>query len=197
MEITSSLKACQITAGAVSELYKGSKALSDKFLMRKIEAFAKEPFSEKSKKFINKIDADKFEEIQEQIIHVLTQAESVIKALYAKRLTEAYCEQNIDWSTYCRMSFILSQVFTYDFVALVKYYNNEFDCEVTQNKLNQFAQLGLIDYNLYGDNDTPWAYKFLPNDLGRSFIRCVLFDIDANLKTKIEDKRKVALNTTF
>ena len=197
MEISSLLKACQITAAAVLDLYKGSKMLSDAFLMRKIEQFAKEPFSEKSKKFIACMDADKFEKIQEQIIYAITQAESISKALYAKRLVEAYCEQNIDWSTYCRMNFILCQVFSHDFVALVTYYNNELDSEVTQNKLNQFAQLGLVDYNLYGDDELPWEYKFLRNDLGRNFIRCVLFDVDANLKTKIENKRRAILNTKF
>ena len=124
------LAACKLTAQAIASIYKGAKTISDVFLARKIEKFAEEPFSEKSKEYINSMDVNKFEELQEQIIHSLTHAESVLKALYVKNLTSAYCENKIDWSTFCRMNFVLGQIYTMDLISLVKFYNYEHDEEV-------------------------------------------------------------------
>ena len=77
---------------------------------------------------------DKFEELQEQIIHSITQAESVVKARYIKNLTEAYCEERIDWLTFCRMNFILNQIYTFDLKSLVMFYNDETAEKLTDEK---------------------------------------------------------------
>lgn len=183
MSIQTTLSACKLTAQAVMCMYKGAKKISDIFLTRKIEKFAEKPFSEKSQQYIDGLDTTKFEQLQEQIIHALTHAESTIKAIYIKNLTEAHCRQEIDWITFCRMNHVLNQIFTFDLRLLVMFYNNEKaeeKCdEITQNKLNLFAQCGLVDYsNILDANGATLRDMFLLNDFGRKFIVCALPDLD-------------------
>lgn len=188
------LAACKLTAQAIASIYKGAKTISDVFLARKIEKFAEEPFSEKSKEYINSMDVNKFEELQEQIIHSLTHAESVLKALYVKNLTSAYCENKIDWSTFCRMNFVLGQIYTMDLISLVKFYNYEHDEEVTQNKLNQFAGLGLVGIsNIYDAEGMSLSGMYPQNEFGRKFIDCVLLDLDKESKKRIEDRQNAMM----
>lgn len=193
MGFVASLETCKITAQAVRAMYESAKIASNVFLARKIKKFAEEPFSEKSRKFIDEMEREKFQELQDQIIHALTQAESTIKAMYLKKMTEAYCEKRIDWLTFCRMTFILGQIFTFDFESLVKFYNYEFDGDVTQNKLMLFAQLGLVDSNINDEGDVSMCDAFSRNNFGRIFIECVLSDLDESLKKRLEDRRQAAL----
>lgn len=193
MNLIATLETCKLTSQALLDMYKGVKTISDVFLARKIEKFAEEPFSEKSQKFIDEMEREKFQELQDQIIHALTQAESTIKAMYLKKMTEAYCEKRIDWLTFCRMTFILGQIFTFDFESLVKFYNYEFDGDVTQNKLMLFAQLGLVNSNINDEGDVSMCDAFSRNNFGRIFIECVLSDLDESLKKRIEDRRQAAL----
>ncbi len=187
------LAACKLTAQAIASMYKGAKTISDVFLARKIEKFAEEPFSEKSLLYINNLDAQKFERLQEQLIHALTHAETAVKALYVKNLTEAHCRGDIDWLTFCRMNHILRQIFTFDLKPLAMFYNHErpenIEDEITQNKLNFFAQLGLVDYTniLDGSGKEP---MFEPNEFGKKFIKCAIPDLDLASKNRADAQFK-------
>ena len=142
------------------------------------------------------MNPDKFEELQEQIIHSITQAESVIKAIYIKNLTKAYCEEKINWLTFCRMNFILNQIYTFDLKSLVMFYNDEIAKdiadEMTQNKMNFFAQLGLMDYTNIHDamGESPLFEK---NEFGRLFIECVVPDLDEESQKKVQENQKTML----
>jgi hypothetical protein len=195
-EIIAILKASKLTANAVVSMYRGAATISNIFLAKKIEKFGKAPFSKRGKKFIRDMNPDKFEKLQEQIIHSLTQAESVLKALYIKKLTEAYCEEKINWLTFCRMNFILNQIYTFDLKCLVMFYNDEIAKdiadEMTQNKMNFFAQLGLMDYTNIHDamGESPLFEK---NEFGRLFIECVVPDLDEESPKKVQENQKTML----
>lgn len=190
-EVVAVLKACKLTATVIVNMYKGAQAISDIFLTRKIEKFAEKSFSEESKKYIEEMSDEKFEQFLEQIIHTLTHAETVIKAMYVKNLTEAYCNQKINWNTFCRMNFIIGQIYTFDLKSLVLFYNEDTpeieEDEITQNKLNHFAQLGLLDYTNISDamGETP---MFETNDFGKKFIECALPDLDELSKKRVKEK---------
>ena len=195
-EIIAILKASKLTANAVVSMYRGAATISNIFLAKKIEKFGKAPFSKRGKKFIRDMNPDKFEKLQEQIIHSLTQAESVLKALYIKKLTEAYCEEKINWSTFCRMNFILNQIYTFDLKSLVMFYNDEiakdFADEMTQNKMNFFAQLGLMDYTNIHDamGERPMFEK---NEFGQKFIECVAPDLNDASKKRVHEEEESML----
>ena len=195
-DIISILEASKLTAKAVVQMYKGAKSLSDIFLTKKIENFGNAPFSEKAQKFIEEMNPDKFEELQEQIIHSITQAESVIKAIYIKNLTKAYCEEKITWQAFCRMNFILSQIYTFDIKSLVMFYNDEtannVTDEMTQNKMNFFAQLGLMDYTNIQDamGESPMFEK---NEFGQKFIECVAPDLNDASKKRVHEEEESML----
>jgi len=176
------LSTCKLTAQTVMCMYNAAKIASNLFLTHKIENFAKEPFSEKSLNYISEMDQSKFEELEQQIIHALTHAESVVKAIYVKNLTEAHCRGDIDWLTFCRMNFILSQTFTFDLKTLVLYYNDEISEEITTNRMYFFAQLGLVDYT--HAMSTEVHDLFNKNDFGANFIKCALPQLNEESKKR-------------
>ena len=162
-------------------LYTAAKTAENTFLMHKIQKFEENPLSEKSQKFLDELDekdGNKLVEIQEQIIHTLTQSESILKAICLKNLLNALCQGKVDWSTFFRMNYTLNQIFTYDLRVLVMYYTNEEETDVeqfTQNNLNHFAQLGLVDYNNTLDaNGISLKDMFPKNKFGKSFVENVL-----------------------
>jgi hypothetical protein len=93
------------TLSALASLYKGADAINSRFIVKKIAKFSEKPFDEKVvQDYINRIDIYRWEEIQDAIIHQLTQAESVVKAVYERNLVEALLTRMISDADFGRMN---------------------------------------------------------------------------------------------
>lgn len=169
---------------SLKAVYDFSQKASNFFLTKKIDAFNENPQSEKSKEFWAKLkdDHQEFEKIMELLIHHLISAESTVKAKYIRNLVDSYSEGKIDWLMFCRMNFILSQIYTFDLEKLVHTYYG-YSSEVDNSYKERFFTLGLLDHKvkyLVGEesvtkedlNDLEIEYE--ENELGKIFIDCVL-----------------------
>ena len=174
---------------AVRILYDCARSLSNRMLMKKIEAFAAEPQSEKNKKFLNSLSPERFEELQDLLMLSLNSAESVIKAQYLRKLMNSLCEGRINWLQFGKMNFILNQIYTFDLEKIAIFYHGD-KSKIDNNDKERFFTLGLLDHkknHLWG-NDTvtkkdlkELEIDYETNDLGELFVDCILF----NEKTKI------------
>lgn len=103
MEILSILTETKKTLSALATLYKRCVAINNRFLVKKTEKFSEKPFDETTiKDFVEGIDINHWEEIQDVVIHQLTQAESVIKALYERNLVEALLTKKLQMVNFGR-----------------------------------------------------------------------------------------------
>lgn len=172
------------TGKTLKAVYDFSQKASNFFLAKKIDAFNENPQSEKSKEFWTKLkdNHQEFEKIMELLIHHLISAESTVKAKYIRNLVDSYSEGKIDWLMFCRMNFILSQIYTFDLEKLVHTYYG-YSSEVDNSYKERFFTLGLLDHKvkyLVGEesvtkedlNDLGIEYE--ENELGKIFIDSVL-----------------------
>ena len=179
--------------GVINGMLTAAKTAHNHFLENKILKFAENPLSEESRKFFEDLaqkDGKQLEKIIDQVIHSLTKAESILKATYLRNLLDALCQGKIDWGEFFRMNFILNQSFTCDLESLVMFYNGELTAnpayEITQNKMNHFAQLGLADFT--NAMSTEVNDLFEKNEFGKKFIECALPDLDELSKKRCQEK---------
>ena len=69
------------------------------------------------------ISSEENRKIQDGIIHQLTQAESIVKAIYERNLVEALLTHNISDPEFWRMNFILQHLYSLDIEDLIHLYN--------------------------------------------------------------------------
>lgn len=162
------------TLSALASLYKGCVAVNSRFLVKKIEKFSEKPFDEDVvRNFVNGIDVNRWEEIQDLVIHQLTQSESVIKALYERNLVESLLVKKISDGEFWRMNFILQHLYTFDIGDLIKLYDGA-DCSKDQKKTFAFYQLLKDDSGpvLEGNALVP-RQDYLLNDFGKKFVESI------------------------
>lgn len=134
MEPLSIITGTTKTLSAVASLYRECIAINSRFLVKKIEKFSEKPFKEEDiRKFISGIDIYKWEEIEDAVIHQLTQAESLVKATYERNLVEALLTHEISDSEFWRMNFILQHLYSLDIEGLINLYNGG-ACTAEQKK---------------------------------------------------------------
>ena len=169
---------------SVKLLYEAAKYAKNRFLMKKIEAFGANPQSESSKKFLCTLTPEKFEELQDLLMHSLNSAETVIKATYLRKLMNALSEGRINWQQFGKMNFILNQIYTFDLEKLAEFYHG-IKSKIDKNDKERFFTLGLLNHktnHLWG-NDTitkkdlkELETKYECNDLGQLFVDSILFE---------------------
>lgn len=185
---------------SLKAVYDFSQKASNFFLTKKIDAFNENPQSEKSKEFWAKLkdDHQEFEKIMELLIHHLISAESTVKAKYIRNLVDSYSEGKIDWLMFCRMNFILSQIYTFDLEKIVEFYYGS-ESKLEKNDEERFFTLGLVNHVRNRSNVVDLAMtkdlevKYEKNDLGEIFVDCVLHDE----KIKISQRHQKEVEKSF
>lgn len=174
MELFSFLIGTTKTLSALVSLYKGCVTVNNRFLVKKIEKFSERPFDEaKVNELVNSIGIYRWEEIQDLVIHQLTQAESVTKAGYARNLVEALLAKRISEAEFGKMNFVLQHLYTFDVGELIKQYDGV-DGPVPLK--DTFAFYGLLDVSRMHDIDGE-ALSFNPiytkTDFGQKFVESI------------------------
>lgn len=174
MEFLSILTGTTKTLSALATLYKGCVALNSRFLVKKIEKFSEKPFDEEIvRNFVKGIDVNRWEEIQDLVIHQLTQAESIIKAIYERNLVEALLTKKISDAEFWKMNFVLQHLYTFDVGDLIKFYDGD-DCPVPMKETFAFYSLLRASGPHYVGNGTlslGSAYRI--TDFGKKFIEAI------------------------
>jgi len=174
MEPLSILTGATKPFAALATLYKSCVAINSRFIVKKIEKFSEKPFDPKVVEgYIKNIGIYHWEEIQDVVIHQLTQAESVVKAVYERNLVEALLTRKITENEFWRMNFVLQHLYTFDIGDLIKLYNGV-DCSKDQKKA--FAL-----YQLLKDDSGPvlegkalvHRQDYLLNDFGKKFVESI------------------------
>lgn len=169
---------------AVKLLYDGAKHISNRFLIKKIEAFGKDPHSEPAKEFLSSLSVEKFEELQDLLMHNLNSAESVVKAQYLRKLMNSLCEGRINWLQFGKMSFILNQIYTFDVEKIAEIYYGV-SSKVNKSDKERFFTLGLLNHrnkHLWGNDIVTrkdlkeMETEYDKNDLGQLFVDSILFE---------------------
>lgn len=168
--LTGSIK----TLSALVSLYKGCVVVNSRFLVKKIEKFSEKPFDEESvKDFVDGIDINRWEEIQDMVIHQLTHAESVIKALYERNLVEALLTHKISDAEFWKMNFALQHLYTFDIEDLMRLYSNG---TCSEDKKKNFAFYGLLkDDGItdFSEGNLTIGQKYTLNDFGKKFVESI------------------------
>ena len=162
------------TLSALASLYKGADAINSRFIVKKIAKFSEKPFDEKVvHDYVNSIDMDRWEEIQDSIIHQLTQAESVVKACYERNLVEALLTRKISDADFGRMNFILQHLYISDFIELMRLYEGGI---CSEEKKKMFLFYGLLDDggNLDEvDGMAIFGQLYKNNGFGKNFVEAI------------------------
>ena len=140
---------------AIKLLYDAACYAKNRFLIKKIEAFGADPQTESSKEFLRSLTSEKFEELQDLLIHSLNSAETLEKAKFLRRLMTSLCEGKINWQQFGKMNFILNQIYTFDLIKLAEFYHGN-KSKIDNNDKERFFTLGLLNHktnHLWG-NDT-------------------------------------------
>ncbi|WP_295681223.1 hypothetical protein [uncultured Fibrobacter sp.] len=174
LELISFLDGSRKTLSALASLYKEAEIIKSRHIVKKIAKFSEKPFDEKIiQDYVNSIGIDRWEEIQDIVIHQLTQAESVVKAIYERNLVESLLTRRITDAEFWRMNFILQHLFTFDIGDLVKLYDG-IDCSKEQKKTFAFYQLLKDDSGqVLEGNALVFRQGFLLNDFGKKFVEAV------------------------
>ena len=174
MEFLSILTGTTKTLSALATLYKGCVALNSRFLVKKIEKFSEKPFDEEIVRgFVEGIEINRWEEIQDLVIHQLTQAESVVKAIYERNLVEALLMRKISDAEFWKMNFVLLHLYTFDVGYLIKFYDGN-DCPESMKETFAFYSLLHASGPHYVGNGTlslGSAYRI--TDFGKKFIEAI------------------------
>lgn len=162
------------TLSALVSLYKGCVAINSRFLVKKIEKFSEKPFDEDVvRNFVNGIGVNRWEEIQDLVIHQLTQAESVVKAIYERNLVESLLTRRITDAEFWRMNFVLQHLYTFDIGELVQLYNGG---SCSEEKKNVFLFYGLLDDDgimKLENGHLNMGQHSSPNDFGKKFVESI------------------------
>ena len=174
MEPLSILTGAAKSFAALASLYKSSVAINSRFIAKKIEKFSETPFDPKIvEDYITSIDIYHWEEIQDAIIHQLTQAESIIKAVYERNLVEALFTRKITENEFWRMNFILQHLYTFDIDELVQMYNG-ISCSEEKKKVFLFYGLLNDDGIMKFENGyVNMGQHSAPNDFGKKFVESI------------------------
>lgn len=174
MELLSIISGSIKTLSALATIYKGAVAINNRFIVKKIAKFSEKPFDEKVvHDYVNSIDMDRWEEIQDTIIHQLTQAESVIKACYERNLVEALLTRKISDADFGRMNFILQHLYTSDIIELMRLYNGG---SCTEEKKKMFLFYGLLDdkgITKFENGRMTIGQQSTANDFGKKFVEAI------------------------
>lgn len=174
MEFLSIITGTTKTLSALASLYKGCLAVNSRFLVKKIEKFSEKPFDEEVvKKFVEGIDINRWEGIQDLVIHQLTQAESVIKALYERNLVEVLLTKKISDAEFWKMNFVLLHLYTFDIGELIKL-NDGGNCPEQMKKA--FSFYGLLDDSGphdEGEGTLSLSSVYTINDFGKKFVESI------------------------
>lgn len=159
---------------ALASLYKSCVAINSRFIAKKIEKFSEKPFEPKIvEDYINSIDIYHWEEIQDAIIHQLTQAESVVKAVYERNLVESLLTRKISDDEFWRMNFVLQHLYTFDIDKLVQLYNG---ASCSEEKKKVFLFYGLLDdegITKFENGRLNIGQHSSPNDFGKKFVESI------------------------
>lgn len=174
MELLSILRGTTKTLSALATLYNGCLAVNSRFLVKKIEKFSEKPFDEEVvRNFVEGIDINRWEEIQDLVIHQLTQAESIVKAIYERNLVEALLTRKISDAEFWKMNFVLQHLYTFDVGDLIKFYDGA-DCSKDQKKIFTFYQLLNHDNGRSVEGYTLVLHdNYLLNDFGKKFVESI------------------------
>lgn len=174
MEPLSIIPGAKKTLSALATLYNGCKAINDRFVVKKIEKFSEKPFDENVvKNFIEEIDISRWEEIQDSVIHLLTHAETVVKAVYERNLVEALLTKKITDDEFWKMNFALQHLYTLDIGDLVHLYSGE---SCSEDKKRNFAFYGLLKdkgITSFASNALTIGQHYALNDFGKKFVDAV------------------------
>lgn len=174
MELISLFEGSRKTLAALATLYKGAVAINSRFIVKKIAKFSEKEFDKKVvEDYVSSIGIERWEEIQDLIIHQLTQAESVIKAIYERNLIEALLTRKISDAEFWKMNFVLQHLYTFDIGELIKLYDGG-DCPV-QMKVS-FSFYGLLDDSGphdEGDGNLSLTSIYTINDFGKKFVESI------------------------
>ncbi len=159
---------------ALVSLYKSGVALNNRFIVKKIEKFGEKPFDEnKVKEFVDGIGIYRWEEIQDLVIHQLTQAESITKAGYERNLVEALLANRISDAEFWRMNFVLQHLYTFDVGELIGLYDGK-DCPTPLK--DTFTFYGLLDVSRmhFEDGETlSFDSIYTITDFGKKFVESI------------------------
>ena len=162
------------TLSALASLYKGAADINSRFIVKKIAKFSEKPFDEKVvQDYINSIDIYRWEEIQDAIIHQLTQAESVVKAIYERNLVEALLTRKISDGDFWRMNFILQHLYTFDIDDLVRLYSGD---SCSEEKKKMFLFYGLLEdggMTKFENGSMNIGQQSSTNDFGMKFVEAI------------------------
>ena len=174
MEFLSIITGTTKTLSALASLYKGGLAVNSRFLVKKIEKFSEKPFDEEVvKKFVEGIDINRWEGIQDLVIHQLTQAESVTKALYERNLVEVLLTKKISDAEFWKMNFVLLHLYTFVIGELIKL-NDGGNCPEQMKKA--FSFYGLLDDSGphdEGEGTLSLSSVYTINDFGKKFVESI------------------------
>ena len=174
MELLSIISGSIKTLSTLATIYKGAESISNRFIVKKILKFSEKPFDEKVvQDYVNSIDIDRWEEIQDTIVHQLTQAESVVKACYERNLVEALLTRKISDADFGRKNFILQHLYTSDIIELMRLYNGG---TCSDEKKKMFLFYGLLDDGgnlnvVDGRGIIGQFYK--KNEFGKNFVEAI------------------------
>ena len=174
MELLSIISGSIKTLTTLASMYNGAEAIKNRFIVKKIVKFSEKPFDENVvQDYVNSIDMDRWEEIQDTIIHQLTQAESVIKACYERNLVEALLTRKITDADFGRMNFILQHLYTSDIIELMRLYNGG---SCTEEKKKMFLFYGLLDdkgITKFENGRMIIGQRSSINDFGKNFVDAI------------------------
>lgn len=176
------------------KLVEGATALNNNFLLKKINAFLEERFEgddEAILEFVNGIDQSDWTKAQDLIIHNINHAEFEIKSIYLKRLFNALLKKEISLEEFWKMSFILQQVYAFDFTDLLAY---GYGKSLFDSQLEKFHTHGLLDrrieFNKESDDERAQVL-YVQNDFGRKLIGVILHD--EKERRDIKDKKSMSI----
>lgn len=174
METLSILIGATKSFTALANLYKSCVEINSRFIVKKIEKFGEKPFDPKVvEDYIKSVDVNLWEEIQDSVIHQLTQAESVVKAIYERKLVESLLTRKITEAEFWKMNFILQHLYTFDIGDLIKLYDGV-DCSKDQKKIFAFYQLLKDDSGqVYEGHALVFRQGYLLNDFGKKFVESI------------------------
>ena len=159
---------------ALSTLYKSCVSINSRFIVKKIEKFSEKPFDQKVvEDFIKSIGVYQWEEIQDAIIHQLTQAESIVKAGYERNLVESLLTRKVTENEFWRMNFILQQLYTFDIKELERLYNMG---SCAEDKKKVFLFYGLLDdegITNFDDGNLSIGQRYSINEFGWKFVNAI------------------------
>ncbi|MBR3653944.1 MAG: hypothetical protein IKN62_00725 [Elusimicrobia bacterium] len=175
MELLSTIRGSIKTLSTLATMYNGALAINNRFIVRKIVKFSEKELDEKViQDYVNSIDIYHWEEIQDAIIHQLTQAESIVKAGYERNLVEALLTRKITDADFWRMNFVLQHLYTLDIKDLVRLYNGG---SCSEEKKKMFLLYGLLDdkgiTKFENESMIIGQQQSSTNDFGKKFVEAI------------------------